>query len=133
MIHERPHIYLCRMNGLFTLKVATFDGAFFMSKLTLENINFFLGILQYFFTTRVLTVYRMDILMTIFISIIVQCEDICENMCNFVFHAYTDEHWLVPQKIPFHSLQACGMWWWIRVKLFCPPLTHFPLWTWVCK
>lgn len=90
VIHKRPHIHLCRMNGLSTLKVATFDGAFFMSNDVGEHKIFFFGdfAIQYFFTTRVLTVYRMDILMTVFISIIIQCEDISDVRVH-VFHMHT--------------------------------------------
>jgi hypothetical protein len=78
---ETSHIFMWD-EWTFTLKVATFDGAF-LCQMMLKSIKIFVGNFAIFFTTRVLTVYEMDILMTIFISIIVQYEDICVRVQFF--------------------------------------------------
>jgi hypothetical protein len=98
---ETSHIFMWD-EWTFTLKVATFDGAFFMSNDVEEHKNFCWGLCNIF----LLLVCWQFTKWTFWWQFLFRLSSNMKTsvcVCNF-FHAYIDEHWLVPQKMSPSSL-----------------------------
>lgn len=141
VIHKRPHIHLCRMNGLSTLKVATFDGAFFMSNDVGEHKIFFFGDFAIFFLLLVCWQFIEWTFWWQFLfrlSSNVKTSQMCVCMSSICIHRWAlisaTKDVLSHPHFTLHVSVCDAMMNKGQTFFFLfYPLTHFPLWTWVCK